>query len=464
MTISSENYRNDYVGNGSVSAYTYTFKIVNEADLRVTTRDTNGTETTLALAADYTVTGVGSANGGTVVLTAGNLTTGYAITIRRDRALLQQTDIGNQGAFYAKIHEDAFDSLLMQIQTIKSLMDKAILTAETQTGVSLTLALAAADNLIGWNSAATALENKTVGSLGSIVAATNGLEIVSNLIGIKNVGILAAYLATDAVETIKIKDLNVTSGKLAADAVTTAKILDGAVTSAKLSPGAVLPTTGRGSYSNLVVKRASVSTVDIDADSVTLASGAATFDALSVNLTADITASGANGLDTGSEANSKWYAVWVIYNGTTVASLLSLSATAPTMPSGYTYKRRVGWVYNGSGGDLDDFIQRGRIHTLIGNSSVLSGGTSASFAVLSPAVPTTAVGGGFLFVEGGATANITIQTSLDGTAIHVPSYVLGVGRAQIVTHGLNASQQFYYKRAAGTGTLTINFLWYEDNL
>ncbi len=51
----------------------------------------------------------------------------------------------------------------------------------------------------------------------------------------------------------------------------------------------------------------------------------------SVNLTVDITASGANGLDTGSEANSTWYYEWVIFNPTTevTAGLLSTSSTFP---------------------------------------------------------------------------------------------------------------------------------------
>lgn len=60
--------------------------------------------------------------------------------------------------------------------------------------------------------------------------------------------------------------------------------------------------------------------------------------------TIDITTSGAGGLDTGSVAASTWYYHWVIYSsGNNTASCLdSLSATAPTMPSGYTFKARVG--------------------------------------------------------------------------------------------------------------------------
>ncbi len=63
-------------------------------------------------------------------------------------------------------------------------------------------------------------------------------------------------------------------------------------------------------------------------------------------ITVDITSSGANGLDTGSVAGNTWYAVWIIWNPTseTAAGLFSTSFSSPTMPSGYTKKRRIGVV------------------------------------------------------------------------------------------------------------------------
>ena len=66
----------------------------------------------------------------------------------------------------------------------------------------------------------------------------------------------------------------------------------------------------------------------------------------SVALTIAGTSVGANALDAGTIAASTWYSVWAIYNPTTqtTAGLLSLSATAPTLPSGYTHKARVGWI------------------------------------------------------------------------------------------------------------------------
>jgi hypothetical protein len=99
----------------------------------------------------------------------------------------------------------------------------------------------------------------------------------------------------------------------------------------------------------------SVSTVDIstgqcrdDTDTATMI--------VSSTLTADITASGANGLDTGAEAADTWYALFVIGTaGGTVAALLSTSATSPTLPAGYVYKRRIGWVRNNGSSNIHVF-------------------------------------------------------------------------------------------------------------
>jgi hypothetical protein len=77
-------------------------------------------------------------------------------------------------------------------------------------------------------------------------------------------------------------------------------------------------------------------------------------------LTANMATTGANGKDLGIEASSTWYALFVIYGiGKAVASLLSVSGTAPTLPAGYTHFRRVGWVWNTSGSNIARWIMRG---------------------------------------------------------------------------------------------------------
>lgn len=74
------------------------------------------------------------------------------------------------------------------------------------------------------------------------------------------------------------------------------------------------------------------------------------------------TAGNTNGaLDTGTIANSTWYHVHVIKNPTsgTVDILVSLSATAPTMPSGYTLFRRIGSMKTDTSAHWIAFTQYG---------------------------------------------------------------------------------------------------------
>lgn len=131
MSFSSTNSRNDYTGNNSTDTYNYTFYIFNQADLLVTIRDTSDVEETQVLTTDYTVTGVGSSGGGTIVLTAGNLATGYILTIRRVLEITQETDIRNQGSFYPEIHEDQFDRGIMIAQQQQDELDRSVKLPET---------------------------------------------------------------------------------------------------------------------------------------------------------------------------------------------------------------------------------------------------------------------------------------------------------------------------------------------
>lgn len=93
------------------------------------------------------------------------------------------------------------------------------------------------------------------------------------------------------------------------------------------------------------------STVTITADEVVLrqsgGSNAKLHQAVSLTCTlATYTAgSTANGRDHSTVAASGWLYLWLISNGTTCASLLSDSATAPVLPSGYTYQALCGAIY-----------------------------------------------------------------------------------------------------------------------
>ena len=99
-------------------------------------------------------------------------------------------------------------------------------------------------------------------------------------------------------------------------------------------------------FKNLVIKVTGTSSATASADFATLAtSGSSQFQTLALSGNINVGTSGAvNQLDTGSLAVDNWYAVWGIANaaGTSQGFLVSASFTAPTMPSGYTYKARLG--------------------------------------------------------------------------------------------------------------------------
>lgn len=154
----------------------------------------------------------------------------------------------------------------------------------------------------------------------------------------------------------------IASGAFTADATGRAKFANGFVTAALLASDAKMPPVN-GLARNLVLQpnpSTPLSWVDVTADEIILkdALGAAVC-VSGINVTASIVAPGAGGLDVGAEANSTWYYVWVIWNGTMAHGLLSLSATAPTLPAGYTFSARVGVVYNGDTGDFRTFYQAG---------------------------------------------------------------------------------------------------------
>ncbi|HBM9354591.1 TPA: hypothetical protein L0W79_005375, partial [Citrobacter freundii] len=125
MTVSTEVDHNDYIGNGVTTSFPYTFRIFKKSDLVVQVVDLNENITELILDTDYTVTGAGGYTGGNVVLSS-PLADGYQISISRELPVTQETDLRNQGKFFAEVHEDAFDKLTMLIQQVRSRLSLAL--------------------------------------------------------------------------------------------------------------------------------------------------------------------------------------------------------------------------------------------------------------------------------------------------------------------------------------------------
>ena len=134
MTISTTVIKNSYSGNGSNDTFAYTFKISADADMQVIIRSATGSETVKNLTTHYTVTGAGTASGGNVVFTAGNIPTATeTVVLRRNSTQTQVLDLVENDPFTAESIETAFDKNLSIAQELQEQIDRSIKVSRTST-------------------------------------------------------------------------------------------------------------------------------------------------------------------------------------------------------------------------------------------------------------------------------------------------------------------------------------------
>ena len=134
MTISSTTVKNSYLGDGSTSAFSYTFKIFANSDLQVIIRSSTGAETVKTITTHYTVSGAGDANGGSVTFTSGNIpASGETVVIRRAVPQTQSIDYIANDPFPAESHEEGLDRSMMTIQQMQEELDRSFKVSRTNT-------------------------------------------------------------------------------------------------------------------------------------------------------------------------------------------------------------------------------------------------------------------------------------------------------------------------------------------
>ena len=146
MTISSTTVKNSYSGNGSTTAFAYTFKIFANTDLQVIIRSSTGTETVKTLTTHYTVSGVGDASGGNVTFTSGNIpASGETVVIRRAVPQTQAIDYIANDPFPAESHEEGLDRATMTTQQVQEELDRSLKLSRTNTMTSTEFTVGATD-------------------------------------------------------------------------------------------------------------------------------------------------------------------------------------------------------------------------------------------------------------------------------------------------------------------------------
>lgn len=155
MTITNTANRVVFQGNGATTVWPFTFIIPSVNDIVVTLVDVaSGNETPLT-PVQFTATGYDNPAGGSVTypLSGSPLSAATYLVIERTLALVQDTDLVNQGGAYPADIEGALDYLTMITQQQQDLIERSIIFSAADIVVTtLPTATARANKLFGFDS------------------------------------------------------------------------------------------------------------------------------------------------------------------------------------------------------------------------------------------------------------------------------------------------------------------------
>ena len=166
MTVTANNPKVQYTGNGTTTSFSFPYPLLQKEDLLVSLLDSTGADVSVALDGsgtyDYTITGTydSSYQGYTGGVTCTFITAppaNYGITFSYNVAIEQTTDYVDNDDFPANTHERALDRLTLICQQLYENITRSLkLNISDSSGVSLELPSASANRVIGaWSSDAT---------------------------------------------------------------------------------------------------------------------------------------------------------------------------------------------------------------------------------------------------------------------------------------------------------------------
>lgn len=130
-----------FVGNGVTTSFPFAFKVFQTSDIEAISADSAGTESTLVLNTDYSVSLNADQDnnpGGSVTLTAA-LATGRTLIISSAVPETQGTVLTNLGGFYPTVINDAHDKLTILIQQQNEQLARSLRFPITESALSATL-------------------------------------------------------------------------------------------------------------------------------------------------------------------------------------------------------------------------------------------------------------------------------------------------------------------------------------
>ena len=166
MTISSTKNKEPY--SNATSPFPIPFLFFSEDDIVAIKRSSDGSESTLTLTTDYTLSGFNSSSESlTLTSTTTDPSADETLLIKRVEQFTQPDDLPTAGALPSATVEQMVDRVTMLCQQMDEQMARVPVLPQTSTASALTFPEPSANQLLGWNSGGTALENKTLANLSS---------------------------------------------------------------------------------------------------------------------------------------------------------------------------------------------------------------------------------------------------------------------------------------------------------
>ncbi len=161
MTVSTATRKQQFTLDGIEDEFTFTFRALTTAPSDIKCKKTaSGVETALTYTTQYTVAINSDGIGGTVTLVNPAAIGSGTLTVYRETTNQQNSDYDDYNQFPADTLETDLDIRTLISQEQGEDKDRSLRLPISVTGVDAELPVPAANKVLGWNAAATGLENK----------------------------------------------------------------------------------------------------------------------------------------------------------------------------------------------------------------------------------------------------------------------------------------------------------------
>jgi len=207
MSLTSENYKEEFAATGGTVYNVTDFRIWESEDEEVVHVTTAGVETTLTPTTSYAISNIAST--GFTVTTVDTYSSG-TIVVRRNQPKTQDADWERNGALSTPVLEKQLDKIVAMIQSNAEELSRSLLQAATADS-AIVFPVASANALIGWNSGGTGLENANNPAVEAAISAAAALASENAAEAAENTAVASAALfptitTSNASQSLKVNN------------------------------------------------------------------------------------------------------------------------------------------------------------------------------------------------------------------------------------------------------------------